>query len=267
MRLIFIRHGDPNYTKDGLTEKGRREAELLAGFLAGEKSPYAFDDIYQSPLGRAQMTAACSLTRLGRDAVTLGWLQEFPALVDPNLSAGAAAAYAGELKTDPETGLYRKRILWDILPSYYGSHPELFDKDAWRTSELVSCSDMVEKYDEVAEAFDRLLAGYGYEKDRNACGIYRVRESNDRQIAFFCHYGITSVLLSRLWDISPFIPLQFMVTAPTSVTEVVTEEREKGIAIFRAMKIGDVSHLAAAGEEPAFSARFCERFENLDERH
>ena len=30
MKLIFIRHGEPDYEADSLTEKGWREAELLA---------------------------------------------------------------------------------------------------------------------------------------------------------------------------------------------------------------------------------------------
>ena len=30
MRLLMIRHGDPDYEKDSLTETGWREAELLA---------------------------------------------------------------------------------------------------------------------------------------------------------------------------------------------------------------------------------------------
>ena len=30
MRILLIRHGDPDYEHDTLTEKGRREAELLA---------------------------------------------------------------------------------------------------------------------------------------------------------------------------------------------------------------------------------------------
>ena len=30
MRLILIRHGDPDYVRDSLTEKGFREANLLA---------------------------------------------------------------------------------------------------------------------------------------------------------------------------------------------------------------------------------------------
>ena len=29
MKLLFIRHGDPDYEKDSLTEKGWHEAELL----------------------------------------------------------------------------------------------------------------------------------------------------------------------------------------------------------------------------------------------
>ena len=30
MRILLIRHGDPDYDNDTLTEKGRREAALLA---------------------------------------------------------------------------------------------------------------------------------------------------------------------------------------------------------------------------------------------
>ena len=33
MRLLIIRHGDPDYEKDSLTEKGWREAALLADSL------------------------------------------------------------------------------------------------------------------------------------------------------------------------------------------------------------------------------------------
>ena len=33
MKLIFIRHGDPDYVRDGLTEKGRVEAKALADMI------------------------------------------------------------------------------------------------------------------------------------------------------------------------------------------------------------------------------------------
>ena len=54
MKLLFIRHGDPDYTIDSLTEKGWKEAEFLSEKIA------ALDvrDFYVSPLGRAKDTAS-----------------------------------------------------------------------------------------------------------------------------------------------------------------------------------------------------------------
>lgn len=62
MRILFIRHGDPDYANDTLTGKGRREAEALA------ERAEALDmgECYVSPLGRAQATAAYSLEKLGK---------------------------------------------------------------------------------------------------------------------------------------------------------------------------------------------------------
>ena len=34
MKLLFIRHGDPDYTIDSLTEKGWKEAEFLSEKVA-----------------------------------------------------------------------------------------------------------------------------------------------------------------------------------------------------------------------------------------
>ncbi len=260
MRLLFIRHGDPDYANDTLTEQGRIEAKLLSDVIAD----FGIDDVYVSPLGRAKDTAKYSLDVLGKEAVTYDWLREFPAEFDPNVSEDARKAYETELRIDEKTGLYHKRIMWDALPSYFGQHQELFDRSAFRDSELVKCSDMLQKYDYVIDSFDKLLAEYGYIRDGD---IYKVKEGNSKTIVFFCHFGITSVFLSRLWNVSPFVTLQSLAMAPTSVTEVVTEERQQGIATFRTLRVGDISHLTSAGVEPSFSARFCERFENEDERH
>ena len=51
MRILIIRHGDPDYVHDSLTEKGWREAELLKNRLIREP----MSAIYCSPLGRAQV--------------------------------------------------------------------------------------------------------------------------------------------------------------------------------------------------------------------
>ena len=73
MRIIFIRHGDPDYENDTLTEKGIREAKLLSERTAG----WPVTQFYCSPLGRAQKTASYTLHKLGREAVTYEWLKEF----------------------------------------------------------------------------------------------------------------------------------------------------------------------------------------------
>ena len=71
MKLLFIRHGDPDYTIDSLTEKGWKEAEFLSEKIA------ALDvrDFYVSPLGRAKDTASCTLKKNGRTATECKWLR------------------------------------------------------------------------------------------------------------------------------------------------------------------------------------------------
>ncbi len=260
MRILIFRHGDPNYEIDGLTDKGKVEAELLAKQIKS----FGIDEAYVSPLGRARATADYSLKELGMEAEVLDWLQEFPAYFDANKAdAETRGAYKNELKIGSD-GTYEKRIVWDMMPSYFAEHPEVFDAKAWRDSEVAKASNIVEIYDHVIECFDEFLMGQGYVRSGN---VYKVTGGNEKVLGFFCHFGITCVLLSRLWNVSPFVPLQFLAMAPTSLTEIVTEEREKGIAIFRALRIGDITHLTVGNEEPSFSARFCERFENENERH
>ena len=77
MRLIFIRHAEPDYEHDSVTAKGEREARLLAERLAREK----VDGVYISPLGRAQRTAQAYLKKVNGQGETCDWLQEFAARV------------------------------------------------------------------------------------------------------------------------------------------------------------------------------------------
>lgn len=54
---------------------------------------------------------------------------------------------------------------------------------------------------------------------------------------------------------------------PSSVTTLYTEERREGIASFRMQSFGDLSHLYAGDEPASFAARFCETYDNMEERH
>ena len=73
MKLLLIRHGDPDYAADGLTAVGRREAELLAERIA----PMDVTEYYVSTMGRALETARPTLEKAGRTAVECDWLREF----------------------------------------------------------------------------------------------------------------------------------------------------------------------------------------------
>ena len=73
MKLLFIRHGDPDYDADGLTATGRREAELLSERIA----PMEISEYYVSTMGRALETARPTLEKAGRTAVACDWLREF----------------------------------------------------------------------------------------------------------------------------------------------------------------------------------------------
>ena len=106
MKIIFIRHGEPNYEIDSLTEKGWREAELLSKRTA----KWNVTDFYCSPLGRAKDTASFTLKNVGREAEILPWLREFDAPV-----------------LDPETG--KRRIPWDFLPDVLDANRDLYDQD------------------------------------------------------------------------------------------------------------------------------------------
>ncbi|MCR4694311.1 MAG: histidine phosphatase family protein [Pseudobutyrivibrio sp.] len=259
MRLLFIRHGEPNYEKDCLLESGKREAEALAAAI----KKYNIDHIYCSPLGRAKETCAIASADLGLPVSYMDWLQEFPARVDIGQAPNDLANAYDEI--DIENG---KCIPWDMKPTYIGKHPEYMDPIDWKNSELIPCSDMMEKYADAINGIDRLLSDHGYEKDQSYTGepVYLAKDSNKDTIAIFCHFGVTCVLLSHLLNISPFALWHGTISLASSVTELVTEEREKGIAKWRMLRFGDTSHLDLAGVNPAFAGRFAETFDS-PERH
>lgn len=241
LKLLIVRHGDPDYEADSLTEKGWREAEFLAERLA-ETDVSAF---YVSPLGRARDTASVTLRKLGRTAEECPWLREFHAPI-----------------RRPDIGeVYN--ICWDWLPQDWMGEEAYFQPEAWSGTEIMREGGVRREYDRVAESLDALLEGHGYRRQGR---WYEAVRPNGGTLVFFCHFGVECVMLSHLLNISPMALWHGTCAAPTSVTTVVTEERRRGIASFRMSAFGDVSHLYRHGEPPAFSARFRECYDNEWER-
>jgi len=263
MRLLFIRHGDPDYETDSLTGVGKIEAEALAKHI----NEWNIDDVYLSPLGRARETASYSLKEMeshrGKEVetTTFDWLRELPTWIKAPAGSELAEAIP-QFKC--EDGRLESPVVWDLMPAYINNHPEYLDTAKWRESEIARNSTLLDDYDRVAKGIDDLLKEYGYVRN-GLC--YHVEKESTKTLAFFCHFGLTSTILSHLLNISPFSLWQGMVFAPTSVTEVLTEERQQGIASFRAWKLGDVSHLIREGIEPSFAARFTEVYSDMEHRH
>ena len=241
MKLIIIRHADPDYAIDSLTQKGWREARLLAKRI----SALTVKEFYVSPLGRARDTANTTLERLGRTAQVLPWLREFHAPIFDE-------------KTQTE------RIPWDWLPQDWTKQKEFYDRELWNTHPMMQAGEVGLEAASVAKGLDEILEKHGYRREGN---LYQVLESNNDTIVFYCHFGVECIMLGHLLGISPMVLWHGMCAAPSSVTTLVTEERREGVACFRMSSFGDISHLYAGGEEPSFAARFCESYQNSEERH
>ena len=236
MKIMIIRHGDPDYSIDSLTQKGWYEAELLSKRLIKEN----IDHFYCSPLGRAKDTVKETLEKLGKEAEVLDWLQEFRGTI-----------------VSPYTN--KKRISWDLPPSEWCFDERYFDWKQWAEPDLMASSNVEAIFKETTDGVDALLKRYGWHREGM---LYRGGE--DVTIALICHFGLGITVMSYLLGISPVVAQQNFFLAPTSVTTLVTETDKSGASHFRATGVGDISHLYIAGEAasesglyPNFDSYFC----------
>lgn len=234
MKILIIRHGEPDYSIDSLTHKGWHEAELLSERLCRMR----LDGLYVSPMGRARDTARPTLEKLGREAEVLDWLHEFRGCI-----------------VNPNSG--QRSLPWNLSPQYWTKQPELYDRQAWRENGLFRSGDVAEVYDATAAGVDTLLARYGYVRDG---GIWRCAGNDETTIVLFCHFGVGMVMLSYLLDVSPSVMWQCFFMPASSVTTLVTEERVKGEVFFKCMQLGDTSHLYAGSEQVSKAGLYREVF-------
>jgi len=261
MRIIFIRHAEPDYSFDGLTENGQKEAIALSKRVA----KWNVDKFYCSPMGRAKATAAPSLEALKREATSLPWLREYSYHVE---------------KAHGKAG-----VCWDFVPSDWANNPTMFTTNDWLKIYPFNQNPEIEKvYFESREGLDQIIAEYGYKRNGN----YYINEkspknlqipstcvdprthygdtlddaSNGPTVVFFCHFGIICLMLSHLLNI-PFPALaQGTIIPPTGITVVTSEERWDNEAFFRIQSLGDVRHLTDANLPISSAGSFFHVFQN-----
>lgn len=261
MKILIIRHGDPDYSIDSLTEKGWREAELLSERL----SQAGITSFYASPLQRAQHTARPTLDKIEQatgvrpQLEVLEWLREFPASIK----------LKPEYYDCPDS---TPTIVcpWNMPPQYWTKQPEFFTQ-GWRENVLYKDEkcEVVDVYERIVAGFDELTARHGYVRRKNPDGspgyIYDVQPDADREqtIALFCHLGLGNALLAAITGIplplfwkSFFLPTTSVTTVLMEYSKTLYPDQPQA----RVVGLGDVSHLYAGREPVSPSGLMCDGY-------
>ncbi len=183
MNLYYIRHGEPTYEPDMLTERGRMQAEALAGVLADIR----FDAIYSSTSQRALETAGPTAKRLGLTVKPLDWCNE---------------KYAYEEFSCIDEADGRRKWLYEIegvkrifvSPEFEGQAAAWYQSERFFDERFKAGTERIQR---AGFAFLETL-GYVYDDKK---GAYHVRNKSDANIALFAHEGVGTVLLSSVLGI------------------------------------------------------------------
>lgn len=219
MEILLIRHGEPEWVRDGLnivdpplTARGRLQAQRLGEELHTEE----FHHVIVSPLLRARQTAAPLLGLQRRREQIEPFLEE---IREPNWhgtpSELAAAAYA-EDRRRPAEGR------WEGVQ--YGGEPP---------------RDFVER---VRRGSTDYLAGLGIYRAEQRLPVWHL-EQPDLKIAVVAHSGTNGVLLCQLLGLDP-VPWEWdrFVTRHASITRLESMELGDGHT-FSLRQLSDVEHL------------------------
>ncbi len=170
MRIIFVRHGEPDYERDCLTETGRRQAASAAERLAGE----GISEIFSSPMGRALETASFTAERLGLPVEVLDFMHE--------ISWGGPGV--------PERG-----HPWTLADRMISLEDFDFYSRDWHGHPYFKKNEAASYADRIGPEFDAFLAGRGY---RHEGTRFFCETDEERTLAVFSHGGSGACVLAHL---------------------------------------------------------------------
>jgi len=178
MRIVFVRHGEPDYAKDCLTERGKVQAAAAAERLRSE----GIGEIWCSPMGRAQETAAAASRVLGLPVRTLDYMRELD---------------WGSLNGEP---LFADGHPWDQADELCRQGWDLTDP-GWREHPFFANNRVTANADLVAEKTDEWLLSLGYERNG---AYYRCLRKDDSQftVALFSHGGSSAAAMGRILNLT-----------------------------------------------------------------
>lgn len=272
MRLLIVRHADPEYANDGLTEEGQRQARALADKFAAVQArgaEPAITAVYSSPKGRARATAQFTAGALGLPVEIEPWTRELS-----DWGKVPRARTAPEAPSKPGEG---GTALWDMDGEFVrslaaSSREAITHESQWRV--IPGLAPVRAKFDQLVAESDKFLARHGLVRDehgrycighslsaaawaRRAGPRRRANDFNGReQIVVFCHGGFGLTWLSHLLNVPLALFWSSFHLPPASVTTVLFDERSADFAVPRCIGLGDVGHLYAAGLPAAVNSKY-----------
>ncbi len=224
MRLIFIRHGDPDYKNDCLTPLGRTQAEHTAQRLQEEP----IRRIFASPMGRTRETASFTAALHGLAIEPLDFMHE----IDWGTVPGAETVPFGG---HPWTLGFRF-----LTESSAEAAPE------WREHPYFRDNICLGYYDRVAAGFDAFLEEFGLIRKGM---LYEAKKPCEDTIALFAHGGSGAVMFAHVLGLSfPFV-LTTMPYGVCSVSVIDFAPQHGRLVIPRLELFNDMTHLGEVREE------------------
>lgn len=229
MRIIFVRHGHPDYTLDCLTELGHLQAEAVAQRLKDEP----IKTIYSSGKGRAIETAQHIANTVGLH------------LQEPLLFMNEIAWRAPEGSDVPHNGQP-----WAMVSEMVTNGQDLFSLNWQEEEPFCRHTKLLNLIPPMTADFDQFLTNFGLEREGN---YYRVHKNNDDTIVIASHAGSSSVILSHLFNIPLPMVLKAMSPNFTAAT-VVDISGEEGALVSPDFEImNDARHIADLSTEKTFN--------------
>jgi probable phosphoglycerate mutase len=223
MLLYLVRHGDPIYVTDSLTERGILQAEAV-----GKRIAYSeITEIYSSTMGRAQMTAEPAARLLSLPINPEPWARE----VEDERLTPYPDGRMKSVTTLPNTVLRANGNL--DLP---------FDRALECTG--LSEANMKPAIERIVNGGREFLARLGYVEEN---GIYRITAPNEGRIALFCHAVMQRVWISHLLHIPLHTFWASFAPTHTGVTVLEFKNYADGYTAPKCLCFSDMSHLYAEG--------------------
>ncbi len=226
MLLFFVRHGDPIYDPDSLTELGHRQAEAVARRL----SRYGIDRIYSSSSVRARQTAKPTCEILKKDMTVLDWCHENYAWEKLSITVDGYRTWA--MRHPKYIRLFNSDEVRSLGLKWY-EHPAFAD------------TMFKEGMESTQRETDKLLASLGYVHDHEQ-HVYIPKAPTEERVALFAHEGFGSIFMSCLLDIPyPILSTHTMISH-TNMTVVEFRETD-GIVVPNMLTMSNDSHLYMDG--------------------